>query len=329
MRILSFILLVSSLLACESKSGETLYIYSSMDEPTTQALVSAYQKATGESVQYVRLSTGEAATRIEAEKNNPQASLWLGGVGLGHIQLKERGLTEAYVSPAVQSIPQEFKDSEAYWSGIYLGVIAFVSNEAELKRRSLTAPKTWNDLLSTQYQKQIQLPHPGTSGTSYNVLTALIQMWGEEKAFEYFEKLHPNVSQYTRSGAAPANNAALGETSIALGWAHDVLRLIHESGAPLQLHFPEEGTPYEISAVSMIKGGKSPEKARAFYDWLFTPEASQILADFYVIPLLTEGVELKPQAVQPTELKLIHIDLDWAGQSKDRLVNQWNKRVNS
>jgi iron(III) transport system substrate-binding protein len=318
------------LASCTSSSKEdTLYIYSSMDEPTTRALVQKYKEETGREVQYVRLSTGEAATRIEAERANPQASLWLGGVGLGHIQLKERSLTEAYRPSTAEKIPTEFKDAEGYWTGLYLGVIAFVSNTEQLERRGIEAPQTWEDLIKPNLVRQIQLPHPGTSGTSYNVLTALIQEWGEEKAFEYFTKLHANVSQYTRSGAAPANNAALGETTVALGWAHDALRLIHESRAPLQLHFPKEGTPYEIASVSLLKNGKAPELAKQFYDWLYTQPASQVLADFYVIPLLTENVTLKPQAVQPHEIKLIHIDLDWAGKSKERLVQQWNQKINS
>jgi iron(III) transport system substrate-binding protein len=35
-----------------------------------------------------------------------------------------------------------------------------------------------------------------------------MQLMGEDKAFDYLKALHKNVSQYTKSGAAPARAAA-------------------------------------------------------------------------------------------------------------------------
>ena len=51
-----------------------------------------------------------AIARLEAEKENPQASVWFGGVGLGHIQAKNKGLTTPYDSPAAANIADNFKD---------------------------------------------------------------------------------------------------------------------------------------------------------------------------------------------------------------------------
>ena len=36
------------------------------------------------------------------------------------------------------------------------------------------------------------------------MLATLVQIMGEDKAFEYLKALHKNVNQYTKSGAAPA-----------------------------------------------------------------------------------------------------------------------------
>jgi hypothetical protein len=59
---------------------------------------------------WIRLSTGEAQARIAAERNNPQASIWVGGVGLDHIAAKKAGLTMVYNSKAAAKVPKQFKE---------------------------------------------------------------------------------------------------------------------------------------------------------------------------------------------------------------------------
>ena len=65
------------------------------------------------------------------------------------------------------------------------------------------------------------MAHPATSGTAYTVLATLVQLMGEDKAFEYLAKLKSNVSQFTKSGAAAPNAVALGEDAIAITFSHD------------------------------------------------------------------------------------------------------------
>ncbi len=310
-------------------SGKELFIYSTMDEPLIQNLSRAYAQETGNQLRFVRLSTGEAAARIDAEKKNPQASLWLGGMALNHQQLKERGLSEPFQPLVWDEIQSEFKDQDSHWSGLYLGVLAFASNKAQLERLRSAPPNSWQDLTHQKFKNQIQLAHPGTSGTSYNILAALISKDGESMAFDYFKKLHSNVSQYTRSGSAPAKNAAIGETAVAIGYAHDIARLIHEDKAPLEISFPKEGTGYEIASISLIKGGKQLDLAKNFYNWMYSKAASQILADYYVFPLIRNDVQMKERSINPSDLPLIHFDIDWAGKNRERLVNQWNEKINS
>jgi len=191
------------------KSTPGLFAYVSLDEEIAQDLMSTYEKETGVKVQFVRLSTGEASARLEAEKNNPQASIWVGGVGLVHAEAKEKGLTTPYNSPQTQKVPAAFRDKDGYWNGLYLGLLAFAANTEQLKTRGLTAPEQWSDLLDPKWKGLIQIPNPGTSGTSYNLITTLIAKTDEAKAFDYLKKLHNNVSQYTRSGMAPRKKRCL------------------------------------------------------------------------------------------------------------------------
>ncbi|MBN8555192.1 MAG: ABC transporter substrate-binding protein [Deltaproteobacteria bacterium] len=314
---------------CKSSNSNSLFVYTSLEEVTAKALIKAFEEETKIKTEFVRLSTGEAGARIEAEKNNPQGSIWVGGPAGSHAEARDKGLTIPYHSPATSTLNAKYKDKENYWSGLYLGILAFVANTDQLKKLGLTAPETWADLTDPKWKNHIQIPNPGTSGTSYNVMTTLITKFGEQDAFNYMKNLHKNISQYTRSGAAPIKNAALGESAVAVGYTQDIFRLIYESKAPLQLIYPKDGTGYEVAAVSLIKGGKQTELAQKLYDWLYSPAASQILADNFNAPLVkTKETQVKPEVLLPVTLKLIDTDVDWAGKNRQRLIDLWNDRIN-
>ncbi len=102
-------------------------------------------------------------------------------------------------------------------------------------------------------------------------------MWGTEQAFDYLEKLNTNISQYTKSGIAPARNAARGEGR---DWYPASYTTIHseveKTGAPLELISPCEGTGYEIGGVSIIKNARNMDNAKLFVDWTLSKEAQEI-----------------------------------------------------
>jgi len=306
--------------------AESVNVYTSLDEELARTVFESYQDETGVEIRWVRLSTGEAVSRMMAESANPQASIWVGGVGLGHIQAKDSGLTIPFEAENAQHVPANFKDPDNYWTGIYAGPLCFVSNTGRLEELGLEAPKSWADIVKPEYENQVQVANPGTSGTSYNVLATMVQIMGEDEAFEYMKKLDRSVVQYTRSGSAPGKNAAIGEVPIGIGYAHDQVKL-KSQGYPLEITFPEEGTGYEVASISLIKGGDETETAKDLYNWLLSEEAAQIYADTFVVPF--RDAELQPGAVPISEVNTIDQDDVWAGKNKERLVERWNDEIYS
>lgn len=61
-----------------------------------------------------------------------------------------------------------------------------------------------------------------SSGTAYTMIATLVQLMGEDKAFEYLKALHKNVSVNTRA-LAPASIKAVarGETAVSISFVHD------------------------------------------------------------------------------------------------------------
>ncbi len=325
----TFILFSGSMLFANGSKEKTQRItaYTTLDEELAQKVFKAFTDETGIQVDWVRLSTGEAVARIEAEKANPQASIWFGGVGIGHIQAKQKGLTMQYDSPAAKNIPAQFKDKDHYWTGIYAGMLCFESNTNKLAKYNLKAPTSWADIVSPVYKGRVEMANPGSSGTAYNTLATLVQIFGEDKAFDMLKELDANIIQYTRSGSAPGKNASIGETTIAIGYSHDGVKLVHE-GYPLKITFPSEGTGYEVASISLIKNGPANELAAAkkLYDWGLGKTAAKIYATKFVVPFV--DVPLPKGAISIKNIKVINQNDVWAAENKTRLVEKWNQVIN-
>lgn len=301
--------------------------YTTLEEPLAKVLFAEFEKETGIKVNWVRLSTGEVIARLEAEKQNPQASIWVGGVGVFHVEAKLKGLTTPYRAPYSQFIDEKFKDPDGYWIGLYVGPLAFATNKNKAKELGINPPISWADLLKPEYKGLIRMANPNTSGTAYNVITTLVNIYkrDEAKVFDYLKKLDANVNMYTKSGSAPGKDCAIGETTIAIGYLHDLVKLQKE-GAPIVITLPREGTGYEIAAMSLIKGGKEPLEAKKLYNWILGDKAQAIIASWYVIPLSPKAPKNK-LVYKLEDINLIQQDLLWEAQNRERLVEKWNKEI--
>lgn len=314
----------------QKPKSDTLTMYSALDEAEILVYLDGFTKATGIKVNYVRLSAGEIMTRVTAEKDNPQASIWFGGPSDTHVAAANAGILEKYESANIAKIPETYRDKAGFWSPIYVGAIGFACNKEWFEKKNLAYPESWEDLLKPEFAKQISVAHPGSSGTAYTILATMVQLKGEEPAFEYMKKLHKNVIQYTKSGSAPAKNAAIGEAAIGLSFAHDILRIRNTEGYPIELKFPKDGTGYEIGGVSLIKKGIAGEEenSRKFIDWITDVEAQELSAvtKSYRLPVNLDA-KAPEGAVTLGDLKTINYDNVWAGENRKRLVEKFTADI--
>lgn len=310
----------------------TLSVYTTLEEPLAKAVLEKFEAETGIKSSFVRLSGGEAIARMEAEAANPQASIWLGGVGLDHITAKDKGLTTPYKSRYAGKTAAEFKDKDGFWIGLYVGPLTFVTNTKRAAELGLTPPKSWADLLKPEYKGQIRMANPNTSGTAYNVITTLRYVYkgDEEKVFDYMKKLDANIDQYTRSGSAPGKSVAIGEIPIAIGYAHDQVKLKVE-GAPVVINAPSEGTGYELASMSLIKGGKDAVNAKKLYDWVLSSKSAQDLFVKWYLVLVASGAPSHPDALSIKQIKTVKQDLLWDGDkdNRARLLKRWTDEIGS
>lgn len=294
-----------------------------------------FSRISGIRVNLVHKGSGEAGAQLNAERANPKTDLWYGGTGDPHMQAAENGLTIEYKSAALPQLydwAQKQAAQAGYKTvGIYSGPLGISYNTESLAKKKLQPPKCWADLLDAKWKGEIQAPNPNTSGTAYVLIATLVQMMGEDKAFDYLKALHKNISQYTRSGAAPVKNAARGENLIGVAFAHEAPGEA-ANGFPVLSNSPCEGTGAEIGSMSLVKGARNLDAAKRFYEWALTPAAQElgVAAKQFQLP---SNRASKLDARMPDFKKAKMIDYDYAkyGSSAERkrLIERWEKEVNA
>jgi hypothetical protein len=186
----------------------------STDGPWCELAAKEFTRQTGIKVFQTHKATGEAQAQLRAEAANPKTDIWWGGTGDPYYQAAEIGLLDAYRPAYLNDLHgwavRQYAMSQNYVGGFYTSAIGFGYNEEVLKKKNLPPPKCWKDLLNPIYKGEIETSHPASSGTAYTILAGLVQLMGEDAAFDYLKKLHKNVTQYTRSGQAQARSVGQG-----------------------------------------------------------------------------------------------------------------------
>lgn len=327
--VVSFLLILAfAITACGEQESDELNLLCVPQEEWCQGMKEEFEKEFGITVNYVRMSTGEALARLEAEKDNPQFDIMWGGPIDTYISGKDKDVFDKYESPNLDNLldPDKYMDPDHYWSGIYVGSLGFATNSEFLANNpGVEAPTSWADLLRPEFTDNILVAHPSTSGTSYTALATILQIMGEDAGWDYIEDYAGQVLQFTKSGAAPAKFVGAGEAAVGIVFSHDIVKQI-EDGLPLVLTFPEEGTGYEIGGQAIVKGAKHRDAAEKWYDWALTPEAQALGPKYQAYQAPTVGgVDLAyPELL---EVNLIDYDFQWAGENKSAFVDKFTNEI--
>lgn len=318
-RIAATLLLLLSLASGPFAEAAALGVVTSLDPLEAREYIMAFEQETGIPVQWIRLSAGEALARLKSEAGNPTQDVWFGGPVTELIAAKNAGLLDPYHSPVARAIPKRWRDPEGYWTGIYFGAIVFISGKGHVP------PGSWRGLLDPRYRGEVVVSYPYTAGTGYTVLAGLAAMMGEEGALAYSKELDGQVRRYTKSGGAPIIEVGLGEAGVGICFEQDAVRKGVSRGFPIVVSVPEDGVPYEIGGVGIIRGKRSPEAER-FVDWIVSLPAQNLMHTWYRTPLHPEAA-VSEKVHRPGEMNLAPEDMEAAGAARAHLITAWRERV--
>ena len=312
-----FILLITT--GCSKKAGQVV-IYTSMEENRNKALKEQLaEKFPDKDIVVQYLSTGNSAAKIKNEGTNVEADIVL--------DLETAHMVE---------LEDNFADLSSFDTSIYLdGVnksnryltwtkytMALVIDKNYFDKHNLSVPKTYDDLLKSEYKNLIAIPDPKTSGTGYAFYLNAVNIMGEDKAIEYFKKLKNNLREFTTSGSGPTNLLKQGEIAIAMGMTSQGVEAINE-GYNFKIVSLKTGAPYNTTRFGIIKGRENKENVREVFEWLMN-DFGKYDKEYFLPDKILKNQEVKVKNY-PTNLKDAKMDGIDSVSVKQDLISKWEK----
>lgn len=312
-----FILLITT--GCSKKAGQVV-IYTSMEENRNKALKEQLaEKFPDKDIVVQYLSTGNSAAKIKNEGTNVEADIVLDLETAHMVELEEN-----------------FADLSSFDTSIYLdGVnksnryltwtkytMALIIDKNYFDKHNLSVPKTYDDLLKSEYRNLIAIPDPKTSGTGYAFYLNAVNIMGEDNAIKYFKKLKNNLREFTTSGSGPTNLLKQGEIAIAMGMTSQGVEAINE-GYNFKIVSLKTGAPYNTTSFGIIKGRENKENVREVFEWLMN-DFGKYDKEYYLPDKILKNQEVKVKNY-PTNLKDAKMDGIDSVSVKQDLISKWEK----
>lgn len=320
-RALGALLLALSLASASSVfAKEELLVYTAVEPEFLPTYKSAFEKDHPDiEVTYIRDSAGPIAARLLAEKDNPKAHVILGLSAIALERLREAGVLESYRPQNASEINPKMRASDFSWFGINAWGGSICVNTDLLKKQNLPVPQGWMDLLNPIYKGKIVMPSPVASSTGFMFLLGWIQGMGEDKGWEYVEKLHDNILFYTASGARPAAMAAQGEIPIALT-SEAFVRPFMRFAIPVTTVEPKEGIAWDAEGCALPKASPNPKAAKLFLDFCASKPVADIAASFSGIAAIDR---YSTPAGQAMAARFLPLDFHSAATQKSDMLARW------
>lgn len=328
-----FAILISLLFlgtASAALAGEVL-VYTALEDDQIPQYLESFKAAHPDiQVKIVRDSTGIITAKLLAEKANPQADVVWGTAATSLLVLDQQGMLEPYAPKGVEKVLPAFKDprNPPQWVGIDAWETGFCVNTVEIASKHIPAPQSFEELLKPEYKGQIVMPNPASSGTGFLTVSAILQLMGEKKGWEYLDKLHENIAFYTHSGSKPCKMAGTGEFPVGISFGYRGI-IQKKKGEPILTVFPKEGSGWDLEANALMKKKEIKPEARVFLDWAISDAAMKEYAKNFAIVAAPTGDPI-PEGFPAEPLKqLIKNDFNWAAKNRDAILTEWSKRYDA
>jgi sulfate/thiosulfate transport system substrate-binding protein len=168
--------------------------------------------------------------------------------------------------------------AESWASGAHDGMVTDSVVVFAVREGNPEGIQGWDDLVRDDVE--VITPNPFTSGGArWNVMAAygaqLEQGKTKEEAIEYLRRLFRNVSVQDKSARESLQTFAAGKGDVLIAYENEAITA-QQAGQSLEYVIPDETILIE-NPIAVTKD--APAEARAFVDFLRTPEAQEVFAE--------------------------------------------------
>lgn len=307
----------------EKYKDVTLNVYCVAD--IVVPILEAFYEDTGIKAESLVMSNGEILQRLKNEKeaNTVIADVWFTGGADAFIDAASNDVLLPYDSIEGKNIPDNMKDKDGYWYGTSLTLVNLVINKDLIEERGLKMPETWDDLLQEGLKGEVSLSDPASSGTAYNIVSAILQSRGEEEGWEYISKLMDQVPFFTPKGGGPSQNVINGEAIVGIHPSNGD-RELEEEYDFIKLVYPSDGTGWWPQPAAIVNGAKNEEAAKVLIEWLLSKRGMEQIAKIRYAAVAREDVEMPEGIVDIKDVKLFPSDFKAGAENREEIIEKWN-----
>jgi len=319
-----------------ASAGETVRVVTHDSFYVPEDLVAQFEAETGYQVELSAPGDGGAlVNQLILTKDAPLGDVAYGIDNTFASRAVAEEVFEPYRSPALPAGAEQYllPGSEAL-TPVDIGDVCLNVDHAWFAEAGLPEPSTFEDLTRPEYADLLVVSNPATSSPGLAMLTATVGAFGEDGYAQFWAQLRENGLKVT-SGWSDAyyvdfsGSEGEGDRPIVLSYSTSPAFEVGEgdteapTGALLDTCFRQ------VEYVGVLAGAANPDGARAWVDFMLSPQVQASLPEsMYVYPV-DEGVELPeswvafaPLADDPIEVAPEAID---AG--RDAWIETWTETV--
>ena len=286
-------------------------------------LVKDFEAKTGISVELVSAgTTGEMISRLEIEKNDPQADLVVGISDDMAPKAYAADLFMPYQSPTLASIDPSLQfDPENRLLPFDYGNYGFVYDSEKLSADQL--PKSLQDLTKPQYKDKVILIDPRTSSTGVGLLIWTIEEFGEDGYLTWWKAMKDNALTIAGSWSSAYGAFTEGEAPMVLSYTTSpVYHVMNEDTTRYQTLIFDEGHATTIEGIGLTKTCTDIESSEAFIEFVLNDAQADIAIANSMYPVNSNTALPDAYKWAPKPKKLT-IDEDLVSTKLDKWLDDW------
>jgi iron(III) transport system substrate-binding protein len=246
--------------------AKEVVLYSSNQSDLIDQVSQGFEKKTGIKVSAVRMGTGEAMKRIQAEKDNPLGDLfWSGDIAVLDAAKK---FFMPYKSSEAKVLPPQYIEKDNLWTATNVHIMIIMYNKKLVSEQE--KPQAWADVLNPKWKGKVVMANPEKSGSAYAKVYGMYKLFG----WDGLKKLIANA-KILDSASLIWKGTAEGEYPLGMTIEYAAYRYIAGGSKDVGIIYPQEGAFAAPEGTGMIKNCKHPEETKAFVDYLLSKEVER------------------------------------------------------
>lgn len=281
--IVALVLGAALLAACgPARSANAITLYNGQHPQTTQAIVTAFEKASGIIVNVRSDDEGTLANQIAAEGSHSPADVVYTENSLVLQHLQEQGLLAPVAAGTLARTPRAYDSPQGDWMGVSARVNLMIYNPSLISRSQL--PTGVVQLADARYRGKLALA-PGETDFQ-PIVTSVADTYGQSAALAWLRGIKANAG----GGHSYPDNETLADQvnrgAVAFGMVNQYYwyRLRAEIGSA-NLHCRiatfaprDPGYVIDVSGAAVLKSSRHSAAAQKFLAFLVSRQGQEIIA---------------------------------------------------